>query len=100
MVIFKGVNFYPTQIEQILLRQPGLDHEYQIVLETDPVRGDRLVLCVEAAPVFDGEAERRLVRAIHDFLSLSPEIRRMGIGEIPRPQGKAVRVVDRRSGRG
>src|SRR5256712_8257839 len=31
MVIFKGVNFYPRQIEQVLLRQPGLGPEYQIV---------------------------------------------------------------------
>lgn len=96
MVIFKGVNFYPQQIERIVLRQPGLDHEYQIVLETDPEHGDRLVLCVEAGPAFDRAAEERLRRELHDFLSLSPEIRRMGIGELPRPQGKAVRVVDRR----
>ena len=48
MVIFKGVNFYPSQIERILLRQPGLEHEYQIVLERDAARGDRLILCVEA----------------------------------------------------
>src|SRR3989454_5368711 len=33
MVIFKGVNFYPRQIEQVLLRQPGLGPEYQIVLD-------------------------------------------------------------------
>jgi phenylacetate-CoA ligase len=96
MVIFKGVNFYPQQIERIVLRQPGLDHEYQIVLETDPEHGDRLVLCVEAGPAFDRAAEERLRRELHDFLSLSPEIRRMGVGELPRPQGKAVRVVDRR----
>lgn len=99
MVIFKGVNFYPQQIERILLRQPGLDHEYQIVLETDPVHGDRLILCVEAGAAFDGAAEERLRRELHDFLSLSPEVRRLAIGELPRPQGKAVRVVDRRAGR-
>jgi phenylacetate-CoA ligase len=99
MVIFKGVNFYPRQVEQILLRQPGLDHEYQIVLETDPARGDRLVLCVEAGGAFDRTAEERLVRELHDFLSLTPDIRRMAVGELPRPQGKAVRVVDRRAGR-
>jgi phenylacetate-coenzyme A ligase PaaK-like adenylate-forming protein len=96
MVIFKGVNFYPSQVEQILLRQPGLDHEYQIVLERDVTRGDRLVLCVEAGPGFDGAAETRLLRELSDRLSLTPEIRRLGLGEIPRPAGKAARVVDRR----
>jgi phenylacetate-CoA ligase len=96
MVIFKGVNFYPSQVEQILLRQPGLDHEYQIVLERDVARGDRLILCVEAGPGFDRAAETRLLRELSDRLSLTPKIRRLGIGEIPRPAGKAVRVVDRR----
>jgi phenylacetate-CoA ligase len=98
MVIFKGVNFYPSQVEQILLRQPGLDHEYQIVLDRDASRGDHLVLCVEAGPAFDPGAQARLLRELGDRLSLTPEIRRMAVGEIPRPAGKAVRVVDRRGG--
>jgi phenylacetate-CoA ligase len=99
MVIFKGVNFYPSQVEQILLRQPGLEHEYQILLERDAGRGDQLILCVESGPAFDQSAETRLLRELSDRLSLTPEIRRMAVGEIPRPPGKAVRVVDRRAGR-
>ena len=97
MVIFKGVNFYPSQIERILLRQPGLEHEYQIVLERDVEHGDRLILCVEAGPGFDRPAQTRLSRELGDRLSLTPEIRLMAPGAIPRPPGKAVRVVDRRS---
>jgi phenylacetate-CoA ligase len=100
MVIFKGVNFYPSQVEQILLRQPGLDHEYQIVLDRDASRGDHVVLCVEAGPAFDQGAQARLLRELGDLLSLTPDIRRMAPGEIPRPAGKAVRVVDRRAGPG
>jgi phenylacetate-CoA ligase len=96
MVIFKGVNFYPSQIEQILLREPGLDHEYQIVLERDAVRGDHLVLCVETGAGLDDAVRGRLLRELGDRLSLTPEIRAMAVGEIPRPAGKAVRVVDRR----
>jgi len=96
MLIFKGVNFYPSQVEQILLRQPGLDHEYQIVLERDAERGDHLVLCVETGPAFDRAAETRLLRELGDRLSLTPEIRLMAVGAIPRAPGKAVRVVDRR----
>src|SRR5262245_7055606 len=96
MVIFKGVNFYPSQVEQILLRQPGVEPEYQLVLERDAERGDHLVLCVEAGPAFDEAAQSRLLRELGDRLSLTPEIRPMAVGEIPRPAGKAVRVVDRR----
>jgi phenylacetate-coenzyme A ligase PaaK-like adenylate-forming protein len=96
IVIFKGVKFYPSQIEQILLRQPGLDHEYQIVLERDAERGDHLVLCVEAGPAFDRAAETQLLRELGDRLSLTPEIRPLAVGTIPRSPGKSVRVVDRR----
>ena len=96
MVIFKGVNFYPSQVERALLRQPGFGHEYQIVLEDDPGGGERMVLCVEVEADGDGGAEERLRRELRDFLGLGPEIRRLAVGEIPRPQGKAVRVVDRR----
>jgi phenylacetate-CoA ligase len=95
MVIFKGVNFYPRQVEQILLRQKGLGHEYQILLETGG-GGERMVLCVEADPGLDPAVEARLRRELHDFVGLSPDIRRLNAGEIPRPQGKAVRVVDQR----
>jgi len=96
MVIYKGVNFYPRQVEQILLRQGSFGHEYQIVLERDPAGGERMVLCVEAEPDCDHAAEQRVRRELHDFLGLSPEMRRLAVGEIPRPQGKAVRVVDNR----
>jgi len=99
MVIYKGVNFYPRQVEQILLRQPGLDHEYQIVLESE-AGGERMVLCVESEQELDGGTRARLSRELQDFLGLGPEVRRLPIGEIPRPQGKAVRVDDRRPDHG
>jgi phenylacetate-CoA ligase len=99
MVIYKGVNFYPRQIEQILLRQHGFGHEYQIVLDRDGGGAERMVLCVEAGRDGERTAEARLERELHDFLGVKPEIRRMGMGEIPRPQGKAVRVVDNRNAR-
>ena len=57
-----------------------------------------MALCVEATSGFDGAAEARLRRELHDFLSLTPEIRRLRPGEIARPAGKAIRVVDRRGG--
>jgi phenylacetate-CoA ligase len=95
MVILKGVNFYPSQVEQRLLRQPGLGHEYQIVLEHDAGGGERMVLSVEVEAGAAG-AEERLRRELHDFLGITPEIRRCAVGELPRREGKAVRVVDNR----
>jgi len=96
MVIFRGVNFYPRQIESLLLQQPGAGPEYQIVLERAPGGSDRLALLLEAQ---EGFAETGLPRLRHDLrerLNLSPEITVLAAGELPRPPGKAVRVVDRR----
>jgi phenylacetate-CoA ligase len=95
MVIFKGVNFYPRQVERLLLGQPGLGPEYQIVLDADG-GGERMTVLVEAEPGGDPAAVVRVRRALHDLLSLSPEIRVYVPGELERPQGKAVRVLDRR----
>lgn len=95
MVIFKGVNFYPRQIEALLLRQPGLGHEYQIVLDSDG-GGERLTIVVETEPGGDASVTARVRREVHDLLSLSPEIRLCPPGTIQRAPGKAVRVVDRR----
>lgn len=95
MVIFKGVNFYPRQVETLLLRQPGLGHEYQIVLEADG-GGERMTVVAELEPGCDPGVAQRITRELHDLLSLRPEIRLCAAGSIERAQGKAVRVVDRR----
>src|SRR4029453_8407477 len=51
MVIFRGTNFYPRQIESLILQRPGVSHEYQILLEPGP-GGDRLAVLVEVRPEF------------------------------------------------
>ena len=96
MVIYKGVNFYPHQVETLLLRTAGLGPEYQIVLDSDG-GGERMTVVVETEPGCDAAAAGRLRRELHDLLSLSPEIRLCPAGTLERPPGKAVRVVDRRS---
>ena len=96
MVIFKGVNFYPCQVETVLLRQPGVSHEYQIVLDGEG-GGERLTIHVEAEPGCDPAVGARIRRELSDLLALSPEVRLAKLGELERSQGKAVRVVDRRT---
>jgi phenylacetate-CoA ligase len=95
MVIYKGVNFYPRQIETMLLRHAGVSHEYQIVLDSEG-GGERMTIRVEAEPGCDPAVAARIRREVHDVLALSPEVRLCTHGEIERPPGKAVRVVDRR----
>ncbi len=96
MVIFRGVNFYPRQIESLLLKQPHVGHEYQIVLDRAPGGSDRLALLVEAREGFAETGLPRLRSELRQFLNLSPEITLLKEGELPRTPGKAVRVVDRR----
>ena len=95
MVILKGVNFYPVQVESVVLRQPGVSHEYQITLDAEG-GGERITVLVETEPGCDPAVAARIRRELHDLLALSPEVRLCEIGTIERPQGKAVRVVDRR----
>jgi phenylacetate-CoA ligase len=95
MVIYKGVNFYPRQVETLLLRTAGVGPEYQIVLDADG-GGERMTIVCETAPDCDAGVAARVRRELHDLLSLSPEIRLCPAGTIERPLGKAVRVVDRR----
>ena len=95
MVIVKGTNFYPRQIESLVLRRRGAGHEYQILLERG-ASGDSLAVLVEAGEGWsEGEADR-LRLDIRTEIGLSADIRVLREGEIPRPQGKSVRVIDRR----
>ena len=95
MVIYKGVNFYPRQIETTILRHPGVSHEYQIVLDSAD-GGESMTIHVETEPTCDPAVAVRIRHELQDLLALSPEIRLCAPGAIERPQGKAVRVVDRR----
>src|SRR5437660_4410012 len=95
MVIYKGINFYPRQIETTLLRHAGVSHEYQAVIDTDG-GGERMTIHVETEPGCDPADAARIRRERHDALALSPEVRLCAHGAIERAQGKAVRVVDRR----
>jgi phenylacetate-coenzyme A ligase PaaK-like adenylate-forming protein len=95
MVIYKGVNFYPRQVETLLLRTTGLGHEYQIVLDSDG-GGERMTIVAETEAGCDAGVMPRLRREVHDLLSITPEIRLCAAGTIERAPGKSVRVVDRR----
>src|SRR5215471_933405 len=96
MIIFRGVNFFPRQIESLVLKQPGAGHEYQIILDRTPGGSDRLMLLIEARESFAESGLPRLRRDLKELLNLSPEITVLEEGELPRAAGKSQRVVDRR----
>jgi phenylacetate-CoA ligase len=95
MVIYKGVNFYPRQVERLVLRHAGVGPEYQVILDADG-GGERMTVLLESEPGCDPSVAARIRRELHDALALSPDVTLCAPGTLERPQGKAVRVVDRR----
>jgi phenylacetate-CoA ligase len=102
MLIIRGVNVYPSQVESVLMKTEILSPFYQIEVFRQGSL-DTLVVNVEASPPLaeQGEAAMRKVAAravkdIKDFIGVSCQVVVKKVGEIPRSQGKAVRVVDHR----
>jgi phenylacetate-CoA ligase len=102
MLIVRGVNLFPSDIESVLLRIPDLTPHYQIVIDR-PRALDVLRVQVESRCAAPGESQalaRRAESALRASLGLSAVVAVLPPGEIPRSEGKALRVIDRRSGRG
>jgi phenylacetate-CoA ligase len=101
MLIVRGVNVFPTQIEEILLQDPHLSPHYVLELRRDG-RLDDLTVVSEVQPgVLDQAAERDQVAAavcarIKDLVGVSAGVRLVDPGTIERSLGKAKRVVDLR----
>jgi len=100
MMILRGVNVFPTQIEEQVLATGGLAAHFQLELYRSG-RMDALRVLVEAtADAADGAsraaAERMLSKRIKDVVGVSTEILVGDPGSVARSEGKAVRVVDSR----
>ena len=100
MMILRGVNVFPTQIEEQVLATGGLSAHFQLELFRAG-RMDALRVYVEATPqAADGAsrraAERMLLKRIKDVVGVSTEILVGDPGSVARSEGKAVRVVDSR----
>ena len=100
MIILRGVNVFPSQIEEQLMATGGLAPHYQIELYKSG-RMDAMRVYVEANPDATDElsktaAARMLTKRIKDMVGVSTEIIVGEPGEVERSQGKAKRVVDNR----
>ena len=96
MLKVKGVNFYPSQIDAILMKYKGLSPYYQIVLET--IKGKDEITIV-AEKVQGGLSEKELEQLdleLYDFLGFHCKIQIVPEGTIQRVPGKAVRVINKR----
>lgn len=101
MIILRGVNVFPSQVEEQLMATGGLAPHYQIELYKSG-RMDAMRVFVEANPDATDElsktaAARMLTKRIKDMVGVSTEIIVGDPGSVERSQGKAKRVVDNRS---
>ena len=100
MMIVRGVNVFPTQIEEIILGVPGLAPHFQCVL-TRPGRMDELTVRVEAGPAVAGRrrtptSARSLAARVKDRVGATCRVDVVAPGSIERSVGKARRIVDQR----
>ena len=99
MLIVRGVNLYPSQIESVLIGFPHVAPYYQLVLEREGAL-DQLTLEVEVDAATAQRQHPEIARAIRhhvkSLLSLTCRVVIKRPGEVPRSQGKAVRVRDLR----
>ena len=89
MLIIRGVNVFPSQIEELILRQPGLSPHYLLELTKDgPL--DHLTVLVE------GKGADGLRHDIKSYIGISADVKEVPLSSIERSVGKAKRVVDKR----
>ena len=99
MLIVRGVNIYPQQIERVLMAQSGVGRNYQIALEGL----DELTVKVELAEAgFEGQVEQlmklqnHLAEKLRTEILVKPQVQLLPPGSLPVSEGKAKRVIDNR----
>lgn len=102
MIVLKGVNIFPIQIEQILMQFKELGSNYLITLDTEE-SNDAMTVEVELVDGFTDDftllqgLTQRIAHALHDEILLTPHVKLVPAGTLPVSEGKAVRVIDRRA---
>lgn len=101
MMVLRGVNIFPIQIEKILMQFKELASNYLITLTTDE-DNDNMTVEVELEELFTDDyqrllnLEKEIKRRLKDEILLTPHVKLVPKGTLPVSEGKAVRVVDKR----
>ena len=102
MIILKGVNIFPIQIERILMQFPELGNNYLITLRTEN-NNDEMIVEVELNELYSEDynvlkgLSREITRQLKDELLITPIVKIVNKGTLPQTEGKAVRVKDERT---
>ena len=99
MLIIRGVNLYPSEVERVLLGLGDIGPHYQLVVERPGHLDELSVLCEPVtAEMTELESLReRAARALREATGLSIRVEVLAPGSVPRSEGKAVRVIDHRT---
>ena len=103
MFIVKGCNIFPMQVEGILMKLPEVGDDYRIVLDTIEDQDEMIVEVEVKKEWFRGDVtlldrlQRHITHLLRDEVLLRPLVRLVEPGSIPKAEGKAVRVIDRRA---
>lgn len=101
MIILKGVNIFPIQIEQVLMQFSELASDYLITLET-LADNDAMKVEVELSDMYIDDyaklqrLEKEITRRLHDEILITPKVVLVPKNTLPKAEGKAVRVKDLR----
>jgi len=102
MFILKGVNIFPLQIDTTLMNIPEVGTNYLVVLERENFE-DRMVVRVEVRPeFFKGDLwqlerlRKQITEALRSEILVTPKVELVEPDTLPKSEGKAVRVIDRR----
>jgi len=100
MIIFRAVNIYPGQIDEVLSSIPEISCEYQVILERESNGKDTMTLRVECGSDTDAEQARELeasiCRKIKNSIMVSCEVELLDTCSLPRSERKSKRVFDNR----
>ena len=100
LIIYKGENFYPVQVEKVVRSLPELSDEYRIVISSHETTGADIVTvvaeCVHEPPA-TADLHRRIKRELREELGVTPELELVEFGALGRTEFKAKRVWDTRN---
>ncbi|MCL2473482.1 MAG: phenylacetate--CoA ligase [Alphaproteobacteria bacterium] len=103
MLVVRGINIFPSQIEHVLLNAAGAAPHYQIIVNRNSIYQDSIDILVEIEEqMFSDQMkemeqlEAKIVKEMTAVLNITPKLKLVSPKTLPRSEGKAVRVIDNR----
>lgn len=102
MMILKGVNIFPIQVDRKLMEIPGVGTDFQIILERKGLNDNMIVRVEVQKEFFSGNLKQlenlrsKIVEELKSEILITPRVELVEPGSLPKTEGKAIRVIDNR----